>query len=170
MKSVYLSIGSNINNPIKQIINAIINIKNIPYSKIIDISTIYYSKPYKSIKKQKNYLNAVILIKTKLNPYKILHYINKIEKKQGRIRTKFKWDSRSIDIDIILFENFTINNKKLTIPHYDMKNRSFVITPILEINSNIKTPEGESIHLISKKLSKKNIYPYFCLLKNNYFK
>lgn len=155
MNRVYIAIGSNLNNPIKQAKNAIESIKKLPNTAIISVSSFYRSKPI-AFKNQPNYLNAVISLNTKLKPEILLKYIQLIELKQGRKRNK-KWDSRTIDLDIILYGKKIIKKKNLTIPHYDVNNRIFVLLPLLEIEPKLYFPDGTSISKKIELIQKKEI-------------
>lgn len=148
MNQVYIAIGSNLNNPIKQANNAIEALKELPKTKIISISSFYRSKPI-AFKKQPDYLNAVIKLHTRLKPEILLKYMQIIEIQQGRKRKK-RWDSRTIDLDIILYGRKIIKKKNLIIPHYDVNNRIFVLLPLAEIQPNLCFPDGM---LVSKKIN-----------------
>lgn len=142
MKKVYLSLGSNIGDRISNIEKAIKKIRKI--SKIISISSFYISEPM-YFKKQPYFINCALEIETKLTPTELLERILLIEKKLGRKR-KFKNGPRTIDIDIIYYEDIIINEKNLNIPHPKRLERAFVLKPILEINPKITDP------IIRKKL------------------
>ena len=81
---------------------------------------------------QNNFLNLIVQIDYKNKPEDLLIDIKNIEKKIGRVKT-FRYGPRKIDIDIIFFNNLEIKNDQLTIPHYDWKNRRFVVEPLVEL-------------------------------------
>lgn len=144
MKTVYISLGSNLNNPLLQLKTAIYLILHIPYSTLSSISSFHNTQAYGLIN-QPNYLNAVIELQTFLNPFSILYYLHKIEKLQGRKRQGIRWGPRIIDLDILLFNNLSIKSDQLVIPHYDIKNRLFFLLPLLEIAPNVCFPNGKKI-------------------------
>ncbi|CAL1329029.1 2-amino-4-hydroxy-6-hydroxymethyldihydropteridine diphosphokinase [Candidatus Providencia siddallii] len=148
MKNIYISIGSNLGDPLKQTLQAITALNLLPSSSIIKTSSIYKTKPLGKIK-QSDFLNMVILLESNLEPEILLDYIQKIEFNLGRIRKNDKWAPRTIDIDIMLLDNKIINTNRLTIPHYGLKTREFMLYPLNEINPTIKFPDGE---LLSKRL------------------
>ncbi|WMY97636.1 MAG: 2-amino-4-hydroxy-6-hydroxymethyldihydropteridine diphosphokinase [Arsenophonus sp.] len=150
MKRVYIAIGSNLNNPLKQVIGAIKKIKNLSDTNFIKSSSFYRSKPMGRILDQPDYLNAVVSIDTDLSPDILLEYMHFFEFLHGRIRT-FKWASRNLDLDILLYDNEIIQTKRLTIPHYGIKKRSFVLYPLFEIEPNLCFPDGE---LLSSRIKK----------------
>lgn len=164
MSNVYIALGSNLNNPLKNIRIAIDKISLIPKSKLIKISSFYETDPY-GIKNQPNYINAVILIKTFLLPEILLKYMQKIERKYNRKKKIRKWGPRILDIDMLLFDNLIINNNRLIVPHYDIENRSFFIIPLIEISPKICLPNG--IPVIKKLKNLNNINLRKIHLNNN---
>lgn len=138
MKYVWIGVGSNLGDPQKQVDEAIRAISKLPCTKLLFCSSYYCSKPLR-YQNQPNFLNTVIVLKTNLNPEQLLDYIQYIEIKQGRIRNNLidnKWMPRTLDLDILLFDKYIINTNKLTIPHYDIRNREFVIYPLIELKYN----------------------------------
>ena len=138
MNLCYLSLGSNQRNPERQLRNAIKALRALPHTSVRKISHFYWNKAW-GLHSQQDFCNAAIELSTTLPPLVLLSLCNKIEKAQGRIRTK-RWGPRTLDIDIILYGNRSINTKKLTIPHPYMQSRDFVLGPLLEINPNIQLP------------------------------
>ena len=150
MKLIYLSLGSNKNNPEKQIICALKKIKNnLPQSKLINYSSLYISQPINCIK-QPAFLNAAAKLYTKLDPECILEYLKKIEIEQGRYIIHKKCIPRSIDIDIMLYDKIIIQNKKIFIPHKELKKRLFMLLPLSEIEKNIFFPDNSNIFELIK--------------------
>jgi 2-amino-4-hydroxy-6-hydroxymethyldihydropteridine diphosphokinase len=139
--NVFIGLGSNLDNPYAQIISALNKIKRIRKINFIRISSMYSSPPY-GFKKQDNFVNAVVKIQSSLNPFDLLKIFNQIEKDQKRVK-HFKNGPRTIDLDILLFGNITINTDRLKIPHPEITNRPFVIKPLCEISPNIKSPNGK---------------------------
>ena len=137
MTTVFLGLGSNRGDRKKNILKAIKLLEK-SGQKVLRLSSLRETKPY-GYKKQKKFLNAVVKLKTKLLPSELLELCKKIEKKIGRTKS-FCWGPREIDIDILFFGKEVINNKKLTIPHSDLHNRNFVLTPRMEIAPNFVHP------------------------------
>ena len=136
----YIGLGSNLDNPVKQIklaISSILSHHNIDY---LDESGLYESKPYDN-SQQPNYINAVLKIATTLSAHELLHYLQSIEQQQARERKK-KWAARTIDLDILFFNKDNIFTEELTIPHYDIKNRLFFLYPLFEIEPDYIFPDG----------------------------
>jgi 2-amino-4-hydroxy-6-hydroxymethyldihydropteridine diphosphokinase len=145
MPTAYLALGSNLNMPRRQLSHAFRNLRHLPRSALCARSKIYLTKPI-GVKAQSNYFNVVIAIKTQLSPYALFLNCKKIEQKQRRIHKKI-WGSRSIDIDILLYDQISMQKRKLTIPHAQLLYRDFVIVPLLELSPNQCLPNGNAIVL-----------------------
>ncbi|BAH83071.1 2-amino-4-hydroxy-6-hydroxymethyldihydropteridine diphosphokinase [Candidatus Ishikawella capsulata] len=156
MTIAYIAIGSNLANPLLQVHIALNYIDKIPRTKRIATSDFYRTIPYGG-HKQPDYLNAVIMLQTELSVEVLFNYIQQIELKQGRLRTKNKWQARNIDLDLLLFGNSTIHTKFLKIPHYDMHNRAFVLIPLIQLSPDLHLPDGRSIIFCMNNLDSTNI-------------
>ena len=144
MTRVYLAIGSNLGDPIQQTKNAITALKMLPSSQFKVASALYSSTPM-GPQNQPDYINAVVEIETKLTPLELLDCTQAIELEQGRVRKDQRWGPRTLDIDILLFGNEVIDSEQLTIPHYGMKVREFVLYPLSEIAPNLQLPDGTKL-------------------------
>ncbi|OOF65803.1 2-amino-4-hydroxy-6-hydroxymethyldihydropteridine diphosphokinase [Rodentibacter sp. Ppn85] len=140
---VYIALGSNLNTPIAQLNSALNTIENLPQTKLLAVSSFYQSKPL-GPQDQPDYVNAVAKIETSLSPLSLLDELQRIENEQGRVRLR-RWGERTLDLDILLYGNEIIQNERLTIPHYDMHNREFVVVPLMEISPNLTLPDGKNI-------------------------
>ena len=105
---------------------------------IIKVSSIYETEPY-GVLEQDNFLNGVVQVETDLSPEMLLESLMSIEKELDRVRIK-KWGPRTIDLDIIFYEDFIINKENLVVPHKDMKHRDFVLKPLCELDKNFIHP------------------------------
>jgi 2-amino-4-hydroxy-6-hydroxymethyldihydropteridine diphosphokinase len=135
MNTVYIGLGSNLSNPAEQVKQAIIDVAKIPHSTIAATSSIYLSRPM-GPQDQDDYINAVLALETELVPLDLLDALQAIENKAGRVRKENRWGARILDLDILLFGDNVINNDRLTVPHYGMKEREFVLVPLAEIASH----------------------------------
>lgn len=141
MITAYIAIGSNISDPIAQAKQAIEALDNHPHIKLIRYSSLYSSTPM-GPQDQPDYINAVVEIQTELSPLALLDSTQAIEQQQGRVRKEERWGPRSLDLDILLYGDQVIDNERLTVPHYGMKVREFVIYPLYEIAPNLSLPDG----------------------------
>lgn len=143
MPRCYLGLGSNLCVPKRQLRQGIEQLRKIPCSTIVQISSIYSSRPV-GVRAQPNYSNMVIAIQTSLPAHRLLHHCQLIEKKQQRIRKKH-WGARTLDIDLLLYGNKTINTRDLIVPHPHMLTRDFVLVPLLELTPSVTLPNGQPI-------------------------
>ena len=151
----YIGLGSNLKDPKAQIKRALASLSNNDGAELINVSSFYESKPLLEISGP-NYLNAVCKIETKLSAIDLLDLCQEIEESQQRVR-EVKWGSRTIDLDILLYGEQVISNKRLSIPHPEAINRAFVLVPLFEIEPNIKLPLLGSIKDLLKRINKLDV-------------
>jgi len=154
--TAYIGLGSNLSDPRAQVINAAKAIGNIVESNVITLSSLYLSKPM-GPQDQDDYINAVIAIETSLSALELLDALQSIENSAGRVRKDNRWGARILDCDILLYGNESIENERLTIPHYGMKLREFVLLPLAEISPSLHLPDGSSISELASEISNNGI-------------
>ena len=137
MSTAYLLIGGNLGNRKENLLKAV-SLINAQCGDVMNSSSIYETAAW-GMTEQPSFLNLALEISTSLNARQLIRKILRIEKEMGRIRTE-KLGPRLIDIDILLFGNEIHNSGFLTIPHPEMQNRRFVLTPLAEINSELQHP------------------------------
>jgi 2-amino-4-hydroxy-6-hydroxymethyldihydropteridine diphosphokinase len=137
---VYVGIGSNMGDSITIASEAIERLGGIVDCKLIQQSSLYQSEPVSDIP-QDDYINAVALIETTLEPITLLLELQAIEQAFYRQRDpQLHWAPRTLDLDIILFGHRKVNDSHLTVPHIEMANRLFVLSPMLEISGDQYIP------------------------------
>ncbi|EPQ6908894.1 2-amino-4-hydroxy-6-hydroxymethyldihydropteridine diphosphokinase [Citrobacter freundii] len=139
MTLAYIALGSNLASPLEQVNAAIKAIGDIPHSRIVAVSSFYRTPPL-GPQDQPDYLNAAVALETTLAPEELLNHTQRIELQQGRVRKAERWGPRTLDLDIMLFGDEVINTERLTVPHYDMKNRGFMLWPLFEIAPDLSFP------------------------------
>ena len=142
-KNVLIGLGSNLDSPVDQIQKAINTLSLHKDIEFIKASSFYESQP-QGPQDQDRFINAVILIQTELEPEALLLLLQEIERQQGKVKVRH-WGERCIDLDILLFGAETLRSERLNIPHHEMKNRSFVIEPLLEIAPDLVLPDGTNL-------------------------
>ncbi|BAJ03594.1 2-amino-4-hydroxy-6-hydroxymethyldihydropteridine diphosphokinase [Shewanella violacea] len=154
MAKVYLALGANLTDPVSQLDSACKALTELAGSSIkpsLTISSYYRSAPMGDVV-QPDYVNAVACFHTRLDPIELLDALQKIENEQGRVRLE-RWGPRTLDLDILLYDDQTIETPRLTVPHYGMKQRSFVLIPLAEIAPNLTLPCGTELNrLINEDL------------------
>lgn len=139
MIQVYVALGANLSQPIEQLNNACQALLSIAADNSFFISPYYRSVPMGDVE-QPDYVNAVAGFKTDLAPIELLDALQKIENQQGRLRT-LRWGPRTLDLDLLLYGNQHINLPRLTVPHYGMKQRSFVLVPLFDLTPALILPD-----------------------------
>ena len=135
---IFLGIGSNVGDHQAHLQECMERLIHIPGLNVNTISSIYETEPV-GMRNQENFLNVAIEIEYKYNPYQLLTEVKTLERSMGR-REVARWGPRIIDIDILYFGSVIINSPVLTIPHMEIGNRQFVLTPLAEIASDFCCP------------------------------
>ncbi|MCC5911799.1 MAG: 2-amino-4-hydroxy-6-hydroxymethyldihydropteridine diphosphokinase [Clostridiaceae bacterium] len=154
MAKAYLGLGSNMGDKKKYLDDAMDFIEEHGGIKVNKVSSYYETEPV-GYEEQDLFLNIVAEIDTTLEPYDLLAYCNTIEERLNRKRI-IRWGPRTIDVDILLYENYTSVDDTLTIPHPRMLERNFVMVPLYEIADHIII-DGTKIHDIINELNKNGI-------------
>lgn len=141
MKTVYVALGSNLNDPLNQLKQAVKSLQEFAIN--FEVSPFYGSKPV-GPQDQPDYVNAVAKFETNLTALELLDKLQHIENQQGRVRLR-RWGERTLDLDLILYGNEQIQNERLTVPHIEMKNREFVIVPMFDLSPELVLPSGEKL-------------------------
>ncbi|EKY3199231.1 2-amino-4-hydroxy-6-hydroxymethyldihydropteridine diphosphokinase [Cronobacter turicensis] len=151
MTLAFIALGSNLAEPLSQVNNALAALARIPHSRIVATSSFYRTPPL-GPQDQPDYLNAAVALETTLSAEALLDNTQRIELEQGRVRKAERWGPRTLDLDIMLFGDATINTERLTVPHYDMKNRAFMLLPLSEIAPALRFPHGERLADVLERL------------------
>jgi len=159
MITTYIALGSNLSDPVSQVRQAIIAIKSISQSCIKQVSSLYFSRPM-GPQDQPDYINAVLALETELPAIALLDALQAIENKAGRVRKDNRWGARILDLDILFYGDEVINTERLTVPHYGLKLREFVLTPLAEIAPDLRHPDGERIIELSQRLDQNDLKVY----------
>ena len=137
MKTAFVGMGSNMDNPIGQLQSGLYSITQLEQSELIQCSKLYQSRAIGP--KQDDYINAVIEIHTSLTPIALLEALQAIEHRHGRKRD-IHWGPRTLDLDILLFGSDSICSEQLTVPHKELSKRNFVLYPLAEIAPDLILP------------------------------
>ena len=151
MNKVYIALGSNLEHPQAQLTAALQALNELYDSRLTAVSSFYQSKPL-GPQDQPDYVNAVACLETSLAPLALLDELQRIEHEQGRVRLR-RWGERTLDLDILLYADHIIQSERLTVPHYDMHQREFVIIPLVEIAPHLVLPNGQSIQTLAQKFA-----------------
>ena len=136
----YVGLGSNLNQPDKQIEVALGELHHLPGTRCVRVSSLYHSDPMGSVD-QPDYVNAVAKLVTSYPAFELLQQLLNIENLHGRTRQPQQRNSpRTLDLDLLLYGDLVINEPGLTLPHPGLHQRDFVVLPLLEISPEITIP------------------------------
>jgi dihydroneopterin aldolase/2-amino-4-hydroxy-6-hydroxymethyldihydropteridine diphosphokinase len=139
---VYIATGSNLGDSEQLIYTAIEQIKQHKQIRDVRASKLISSIPY-GVTGQPDFLNGALTFQTLLTPYELLEYLQGLEKAAGREqdnKKSIRWAARTLDLDILLYEDTLIDEADLVIPHPDLHNRDFVLIPLISLNRHLKHP------------------------------
>lgn len=141
MIEAFVAIGSNLGDPLTQASRAVAALATLPESELQQASSFYGSRPMGPAD-QPDYVNAVVRLHTRLGPLALLDQLQRIELEQGRVRKDERWGPRTLDLDLLLYGEEHIQHERLTVPHYGMKEREFVLLPLAELAPALVLPCG----------------------------
>ena len=144
MAKVYFLIGGNLGDREQILQSTIKTLGNIGH--VLNVSSIYETEPW-GFDHEQNFLNQVVLVETNLLPEDVLNQAQEIEKSLGRIRKKNRYSERTIDIDILFYNDLIIETDRLEVPHPRLGERMFALAPLAEI-------AGEFLHPVFGKTIK----------------
>lgn len=157
MVKAFLSLGSNMGDRLEYLSKAIDKIAEIQGCNILNKSRVYETEPW-GYENQEAFLNLCISIETSLSPCELLESLQTIELELDRVR-KIHWGPRTIDIDILLFDDIICEDDKLTIPHPRMSERAFVLIPLYDIEKNLII-DGIKLEDLINKIDTRGIKEY----------
>ena len=138
MNTAYIGIGSNLGDRHQNCHMALDMLQKTPGCELTGHSDWYLTEPV-GVKDQEPYVNGVASISTELSAHDLLRILLAIEQDMGRVRRN-RWESRTIDLDLLLYGRELINEKHLTVPHPLMHVRRFVLVPMVELEPNLTHP------------------------------
>ncbi len=136
--SAFIAFGSNMGDSEKYIKDAIEGLSETEGIHMGEVSTIIRTAPYGGVE-QDDFLNGVLRVDTLLDPEDLLDRLHELEQAANRVR-KIHWGPRTLDLDILLYDNIVLDTPDLHIPHIDMENRTFVLGPLAEIAPWVRHP------------------------------
>jgi len=138
MTVAFIGIGSNLQDPARQVEQAVVELDALPHSRVVKRSSLYRSAPI-GYAAQPDFVNAVAQLETGMPAERLLDELQAIESRHGRERA-FANAPRTLDLDVLLYGNLVMKTKDLQIPHPRMHERAFVLRPLLEISPEATIP------------------------------
>jgi 2-amino-4-hydroxy-6-hydroxymethyldihydropteridine diphosphokinase len=138
MTPAFIGVGSNLNDPIRQVELAFDLLEQMDDVSLVSRSSLYQSDALGSVE-QPRYINAVALLHTTLESRELLNGLQDIEDSQGRKRD-VRWGPRTLDLDLLVHGDRDINEPGLRVPHPGIAHRNFVLLPLREIAPDLVIP------------------------------
>ncbi len=154
----YVGLGSNLDDPERQIIRALSELAKLPRTRFIKHSRLYQSAPL-GPPAQPDYVNAVALLETGLSAKELLERLLEIEYRHGRIRSDEQWGPRTLDLDLLLYGEQHYADRHLTLPHPRLHERAFVLYPLAELDPELHIPGKGPLRELLKHCSKQKLTP-----------
>jgi len=157
--TAYIGLGANLGDREANINKALVELVRFGAGRLTRVSSIYETEPV-GIREQPDFLNAVVEIETEIGPTGLLAALSEIERRIGREKT-VKWGPRKIDLDILLYGDKSFAEDNLEIPHPEMHQRAFVLTPLAEIAPQAKHPvSGLTARQMSERIGSEGVRKY----------
>ena len=134
----YIALGSNMGDKKDYLDKAVEKLKKHPLCQVIKVADYIQTEPYGGVE-QDVFLNSALELRTLLFPEELLALLNQIEAEAGRERT-IHWGPRTLDLDILFYDDCVIDTPSLTIPHIDLQNRDFVLIPMVQLAPYYRHP------------------------------
>ncbi|WP_152208588.1 2-amino-4-hydroxy-6-hydroxymethyldihydropteridine diphosphokinase [Marinobacter changyiensis] len=143
---VYIGLGSNLADPLRQLARAVVELASLPDTSLIAQSAFYSSRPV-GPQDQPDFINGAVRLNTSLAPLALLDHLQRIENTHGRLRNQH-WGPRTLDLDLLLYGDRPVQNERLMVPHPELANRDFVLQPLLELNPELVLPDGRTLAVL----------------------
>lgn len=163
MAKVFIGLGSNLSGDVEgvykdsraQLKQALDTIDKNAQIKLIKVSN-FYQTPAIGPGDQADYINAAALLETGLSPIDLLDFLQSIENRQGRVRAE-RWGPRTLDLDILLYDQVIENSSRLTLPHPRLHERAFVLIPLADLDPTLPIPNQQNITQLLANCSSQGI-------------
>jgi 2-amino-4-hydroxy-6-hydroxymethyldihydropteridine diphosphokinase len=150
-RPAYIGIGSNLDDPVKQVQQGIEFIDELPRTTVVLRSSLYRSTPM-GPQDQPDYINAVVAVLTEEDPDQLLSLMMEIERRQGRKRSAKKWGPRTLDLDLLAYSSEKMTSEALTLPHPGIRERIFVLLPWVEITPHFRVMDSTTVAQLGRSV------------------
>ncbi len=135
----YIALGGNLDNPAARLDRVFAELDRLPQTHLIRASSLYRTAPV-GYADQPDFINAVAMVETSLSPHALMHELLEMELLHGRVRS-IKDGPRTLDLDLLLYGDLSLETPELTLPHPRMHQRAFVLAPLLDVAPDCIIPE-----------------------------
>jgi 2-amino-4-hydroxy-6-hydroxymethyldihydropteridine diphosphokinase len=138
-RPAYIGIGSNLGEPVRQVLAACDALDALPETRLIGRSSLYCSAAYGGVE-QPDFVNLVAALLTRLSPQALLTRLQALEALAGRQRDGLRWGPRELDLDLLVYSGETAEEPGITLPHPGIAARTFVLLPLSELAPDLVIP------------------------------
>lgn len=150
MARVHVALGSNLGHREATLTAACDALRSIATTTVFDCSPFHETQPM-GPQDQPDYVNAVCRFDTTFEPEPLLDQLQRIEMEAGRVRTGERWIARTLDLDLLLYDDRRVSTPRLTVPHAGIAERLFVLRPLVDLDPDIEIPgHGRASHLLAR--------------------
>lgn len=146
----WVGLGSNLADPRSQLERALEELDLLPLTRLTIASRLYTSRPI-GPRDQPDFINAVAGLDTRLSPLALLDQLQALEQHHRRVRARH-WGPRTLDLDLLLFDQELLSTPRLTLPHPEMARRAFVLVPLAEVAQDLRLPNGNDVATLAQTL------------------
>ncbi|WP_018935093.1 2-amino-4-hydroxy-6-hydroxymethyldihydropteridine diphosphokinase [Thioalkalivibrio sp. ALJ24] len=155
----YIGIGANLGDPVAQVRDAFVRLaRELPDTRLTGRSRLYRNPPM-GPPDQPDYVNAVARLQTRLSPRELLHALQAIEQRCGRVRDGQRWGPRLLDLDLLLFGDRELDEPGLAVPHPGAAERDFVVLPLLELAPGLEIPGRGPLEVLARAFDPAALIP-----------
>lgn len=151
----WIGLGSNLDAPRRHVETALEELDRLPLCRRLHHSRLYRSRPVGPAD-QPDFINAVALVATRLSPLALLDQLQALEQRHGRVRAR-RWGPRTLDLDLLLFDDRQLSTPRLTLPHPEMVRRAFVLVPLAELAPGMRLPDGRRVDALAETLDRRDL-------------
>lgn len=153
----WIGLGSNLDDPQRHVEQALEELDRLPLTRRLGASRCYASRPL-GPQDQPDFINAVALIETRLSPLALLDQLQALEQRHRRVRARH-WGPRTLDLDLLLFDDSVLALPRLNVPHPELTRRAFVVVPLLELEPSLMLPDGRPLAGMADTLEDAGLAP-----------
>jgi len=144
VRTGYLGLGSNVGDSAAHL-RAAIELLQTRGVEVEAVSSTYLTEPVGEVLDQPDFLNAAIRVRTELEPEALLDVCKAVEAERGRSLDAARHSPRPLDVDLLLLGDLELETQRLTLPHPEVTSRRFVLVPLLELDPDLKLPDGAAL-------------------------
>ena len=159
MGRAWIGLGSNQDGPARQVATALDELDAVPGIRVLRRSRLYRTPPWGPIADQPDYANAVAELEASLGPRDLLAALQGLEDAHGRVRRE-RWGPRTLDLDLLLYDDLTMDTDDLTLPHPRLAGRAFVLVPLAELAPGLRVPGAGAVADLLARVDAAGVVPW----------